>query len=163
MTSTAHHHDHSAEADDRRSFVTPDHSQQSLLSRHEDGALLNEVYDAALDGCSPCQERLIDRVAHSVDATFTLVHWSCQIATDVYGESPDVTLNEQDTSAGLVSAPFRQLGRSYGEEYMEGTSEHGAMLRLCSTMSFEQRRQAAATAVTLVVGLGDFGEEFPFS
>lgn len=161
MGLSGHHHDHGAEDDERRPFFAPDSSRRRVPTGTdaEDGRLA-ELYDAALDGCRGCQDLLLDTVARDVDATADLVNWACVITGETYGEIPDAVL-EDDDKADVFEEPFRVLARTYQDHFMAGT-DYTAMLGPCASMSSDQRRKAAATAVTLVVGLGDFGIDYPF-
>ncbi|MFH0246435.1 hypothetical protein ACGRHY_29350 [Streptomyces sp. HK10] len=156
---TGHRHDHGAESDYRRRFAAPDSSRRDRPGPDDD-AQLAELYDAALDNCRPCQEHLIDLVAQNTHTTTDLVNWACVITAETYGYLPDAVLHDDD-KADLFPEPFRRLARTYQDRFMTGT-DYRAMLPLCSSMTCDQRRQAAAAAVGLAVGLGDFGVDFPF-
>ncbi|GGX51519.1 hypothetical protein [Streptomyces noursei] len=157
--STDHHHDHGAQDDERRRFVAPDSSRRHHPAPDADEARLAELYDAALDDCRPCQERLLALVAQDAHATADLVNWACVITGETYGEIPDAVL--EDDREDLFPEPFRQLAGTYQDHFMACT-DYEAMLPQCSAMTDGQRRQAAAAAVALVVGLSDFGIDFPF-
>ncbi|MFB6881423.1 hypothetical protein ACFCY8_11360 [Streptomyces noursei] len=153
-----HHHDHGAQDDHRRQFVAPDSSRRQQPAAGTE-ARLAELYDAALDDCRVCQERLLALVAQDAHAIADVVNWACVITAETYGDIPDAFLDEGQED--VFPEPFRQLARVYQDHFMAGT-DYETMLPRCSAMTEGQRRQAAAAAVALVVGLSDFGVDFPF-
>ncbi len=107
-----HVHDHAG--DRGRRFVAP--SEYYVPDSGTRAAVMDQLYDATLDGCQECRSVLLDRVATDARAAGKLMEWACVIALEVYGEFP-AGLLEGDESADAVvrtSAAFRRLARERG-------------------------------------------------
>ncbi|MFG2387064.1 hypothetical protein [Streptomyces avermitilis] len=117
--------------------------------------LLDQLTFATLDDCRQCRPALLDRVAGDARATLALVSWACFLTSETYCGIPSelVAGNEPPDAPFRASATFRTLARQYGAH---GRIEDTACTR-CATA---QRREAADTAVRLVVGLSRWSADF---
>lgn len=144
VTTADHVHGHAG--DRRRRFVAP--SQFDVPDFGTRAAVVDQLYDAALDGCQECRSVLLDRVATDVRAVGRLMEWSCLIASEVYGGLPAELLDGDERADAVVrtSAAFRGLARLWAD---------GAQMRSITSAdcTVQERREAADTAVALVAAL----------
>ncbi|WP_055566883.1 hypothetical protein [Streptomyces atriruber] len=135
-------HDHSG--DRVRQFVAPSHFRNPDFGTR--AAVMDQLYDATLDGCQECRSVLLDRVAPDVRAVGKLVEWACLIASETYG-LPAALRDGGEAEGGVrTSAGFRKLARS-------GVDGGTVSVASSAECSMQERREAADTAVELVAVL----------
>jgi hypothetical protein len=106
--------------------------------RPVDQELLGQLLGAAREGCDPCVDRLLDKLAADPVATTRLVEVSCRIAAALDGELPRY-MTDDDL---IPPAPeFRRLARA-------GEAIHAE----CAEMTRTQRRAAARQALDFLFG-----------
>jgi hypothetical protein len=124
------------------------------LGRPVDQGLLDRFVGAAFDGCTPCQESLLDRMVTDAVTTARLVELACVAVHQALGGLPASLTDE--LIAGEASPQFRRLARAGLD------SRNDAMFRTCQRMTGAQRRAAANSAADLLIGIlagGPFGKE----
>ncbi|MEH0416038.1 hypothetical protein [Streptomyces sp. B21-083] len=117
--------------------------------------VLDQLTYATLDDCRQCRPALLDRVAGDARATLELVSWACFLTSETYcGIPPELVAGTEPPGAPFrASATFRALARQYGAHgWIKDTA--------CIHRTTAQRREAADTAVTLVVGLSRWQADF---
>ncbi|WNO76935.1 hypothetical protein [Streptomyces sp. AM8-1-1] len=146
VTAADHVHDHSG--DRRRRFVAP--SEFHVPDFGARAAVMDQLYDAALDGCQECRSVLLDRVAADARAVSKLMEWACLIVSEVHGRFPGALLagDEPEEAVFRTSAAFRRLAQPWAG------GAQGAQAGITSAdCTVPERREAADTAVALVAGL----------
>ncbi|WP_199800730.1 hypothetical protein [Streptomyces marianii] len=139
-----HVHDHAG--DRGRRFVAP--SEHYVPDFGTRAAVMDQLYDATLDGCQECRSVLLDRVATDTRAVGKLMEWACVIALEVYGGFPAELLDGDESEDAVVrtSAAFRRLAKPWA-----GGTQTGSATSVECTV--QERRDAADTAVALVAAL----------
>ncbi|MFF2375012.1 hypothetical protein ACFVUW_11580 [Streptomyces xiamenensis] len=140
-----HRHDHSA--DERRPFAAPRSHWRDAAASHSGDVRLAQLYDATLDGCQPCQDRLVGTVAWDANATADIVMWLYEVTAHTYENIPG-SLLDNEALPGLL----RELAGTYLA--VEGGSAYADALEMCLSMTVDERRHAAAAALTAGIGLG---------
>jgi hypothetical protein len=132
--------------------MTTDHGHAPLdpladdpLGRVYDHEILGQFLGAALEGCAPCQDDLLRRIADDAPTCARLVELACVATAGVFGGLPP-TMYDDAAVGGLSSPEFRQLARTG----LDGGND--AMFATCAAMSSEQRLAAANTAADTLIG-----------
>ncbi|GGM63965.1 hypothetical protein GCM10012275_38160 [Longimycelium tulufanense] len=107
--------------------------------------LIGELIGAAFDGCTSCQDVAITLVVEDAATCARLVELACVAVAGTLGGLPaNLTSNR---APGLASPHFRRLARV-------GFDGHNHRLYVeCAQMIPSRRRDAANTAVDLLVGI----------
>ncbi|MFF3726879.1 hypothetical protein ACFYYM_31435 [Streptomyces erythrochromogenes] len=154
-----HVHDHSGPDDDRRGSVVP-RADEELKAGARVGVVA-QLFDTELDECELCREIILGFLAEDPATTGVLIHWTCWITSETYGGFPAILLDpeEQDDCSFQATEPLMELAQTYRR-----TSVHAAeaLAVQCAAFTAGQRLEAARSAVQLVVGLRDFGVDFPY-
>ncbi|MDR3035048.1 MAG: hypothetical protein LBV78_18440, partial [Kitasatospora sp.] len=111
-------------------------------------AVMDQLYDATLDGCQECRTVLLERAARDARAVGKLMEWACVIALEVHGAFPAGLLDGDEPADSVVrtTAAFRRLARPWA-----GGAQAGSATSADCTV--RERRDAADTAVALVAAL----------
>ena len=109
VTAADHVHDHAG--DRRRRFVAP--SEFHVPDFGVRAAVMDQLYDAALDGCQECRSVLLDRVASDARTVSKLMEWAFLIVSEVHGRFPGELLagDEPEEAVFRTSAAFRRLAQ----------------------------------------------------
>ncbi|WP_421107052.1 hypothetical protein [Streptomyces sp. NEAU-S77] len=147
-------HRHNAAAQ-RLRFIPPSRAHLTCTLPVPFPDVLDQLTYATLDDCQQCRPALLDRVGDDARATLELVTWACFITSETYCGIPSELIagNEASDAPFRASTTFRTLAQRYG-----------ALGRIKDTICIHctaaQRREAADTAVTLVVGLSRWSTDF---
>jgi hypothetical protein len=114
-------------------------------ARPVDHELLGRLVGAAFDGCGPCQDALLDRMAQDPVTTARLVELACVATQGALGGLP-ASLTHDDVP-GLAGPEFRRLARAG----LDGANAE--LFRACEQLTAAERRAAADSAADLLVGL----------
>ncbi len=137
----------------RRKFAPP-----AAYEEKNQGAvvgLVAQLYDAALDDCPECCQELL-ALAQDAATAGVLIGWGCEITSETYGGLPEILLegSEPDDAPFHPTAAFRTIAYAYENAGVTG------VYTACAQCTAEERLEAAKTALELVVGLSDFGDDF---
>lgn len=154
-----------------RILLTTDHVHQprrrwfppTADEEREHGAvvgLVAQLYDATLDQCAQCRQQLLALAAQDPSTTGVLAGWARLTTSETYGELPWILLE----GAESADAPFQPSAafRSIAAEYNHLGLGPAGLYAVCDALSDDERRQAAETALEILVGLADFGVDFMF-
>lgn len=135
------------------SAMTPPHAHPPLPVPEDiedvpgytpDYGLLSELMSAALDGCVPCQSRMLGRLETDSTSSARLVALACVAIHDLLGGLP-AAMTDPD-APGVAHPAFRRLATAG----LDGHPE--AMFVLAATMGPGELRGASETALDLLVG-----------
>jgi hypothetical protein len=112
--------------------------------RPVDHGLLGALMGAAIDGCTTCQDPLITLLTEDAATTARVVEMACVWMQQTLGGLP-ASLTD-DNAPGYASLEFRRLARTG----LDGSND--AMWQECQEMTPTQRREAANSALDLIVG-----------